>query len=140
MHSTVIQRQLAVVFGVLLASAACSEPQVPGGEITFQNDILDKEYNSFRIDEVITGAGLSGFSRTLTPGGRVTIPLKHISSLRVTRQYKDHAKVYVVECPADFDRKVVIKLIDVHTNRIKGGCVLAKKGERRSGSIQWEKD
>lgn len=124
----------------VLAVAGCSEPQVPGGEITFQNDILDKEYNSFRVDEVVTGAGLSGFSRTLVPGKRVTLPLKHISSMRITRQYQDHAKVYIVECPADFDRKVTIKLIDVHTNRMKGGCVLAKKGERRGGSIQWERE
>lgn len=129
-----------VALALSTSLASCRDEQVPGGSITFQNDILDKEHNAYRIDEVVTTGGLTGFARTLKPGERVTIPHKRITSLRVTRQYADHTKVYRVECPSGFDRRIVVKLIDVHTNRLEGGCYLARRGERRGGAIRWEDD
>ncbi len=125
---------------VLVAAlqTGCSEPTVPGGRVTVRNDILDKEFNSFVVDEVLTSAGAAGFRKVFKPGESATLPMKHITGMRFTRRYPDHSKVYVVKCPEDSNSVVTIKLIDVHTNRMKGGCVLTKKGETRSGSTIWE--
>lgn len=124
---------------VLLLLLACSDPVIKGGSITIKNDIMDKSFNSFIIDGVITNAGAVPFRATLKPGDSVSLPQKHIRALRFTRQYSDHAKVYEVTCPNNFNKKIQVKLIDVHSNRIRGGCVLRRRGVReRGGLTQWE--
>ncbi len=134
-----IDLRLTAVLAALTVGA-CSDPHVTGGRITIRNDILDKEYNSFVVDEVLSGAGATGYRKELRPGDEVTLPFKHITSLRFTRRYADLSRVYIVHCPEDFDRAVTMKLIDVHTNRLHGGCALVKKGELRSGTIHWESE
>ncbi len=124
----------------MLLAAACSDPKVPGGRITIRNDVLDKTYNTFTVDEVMAGGGSAGFRRTLAPGEQVTLPQKNVTSFRVTRRYEDFSRVYVVDCPEGMDRAVMMKLIDIHSNRLGGGCVLAKRGETRGGSTRWEKN
>ena len=122
-----------------LLIAGCSEPYVEGGEIQIRNDLLDKEYNSFQIDSVVAKNGAMPFRKVLKPGEGVTLPFKGVRSLRVIRRYPDHSKVYVVQCPADFDRKVTMKLIDIHSNRLSGGCVLSKRGKQeRGGLTKWD--
>ncbi len=119
----------------------CSDEQTPGGQVTVQNDILDKEFNTFTVDSVTTSSGSTGFRRTLKPGERVTIPHKHITGMRFTRRYKDHSNIYLVSCPSDFNVRTTVKLIDVHTNRLRGGCVLSKFGTlNEAGFMKWEKE
>ncbi|MFN8391507.1 MAG: hypothetical protein U0136_14560 [Bdellovibrionota bacterium] len=129
---------------LLLATAffftTCSEPDVPGGSITIRNDILDKEYNSFVVDDILAGGALTGQRIVLRPGEEVTLEQKGISSLRFTRRYSDHSNIYVVDCPKGFHKAVTMKLIDVHSNRLGGGCKLVRKGESRNGSVTWEKE
>lgn len=133
-----IQKIIASAVLMIFFYIGCSEPDVPGGRITIRNDILDKTYNEFTIDEVIAGGGLAGFRHSLSPGQEVTLPQKHVTSLRITRRYEDFSRVYVVECPPDMHKAVLMKLIDVHSNRLGGGCVLAKRGEIRKGVTRWE--
>lgn len=129
-----------LVLLLFLVPLGCSDPHVPGGKITIRNDIMDKEYNSFIVDDVVSGAGATGFRKEFRPGDEFTLPYKHITALRFTRRYADKSRVYVVHCPEDFDRAITVKLIDVHTNRLHGGCALVKKGELKSGSMQWEQE
>lgn len=120
---------------------ACGDEEVPGGQITLQNDILDKEYNTFTVDGVTTSGGSTAYRKTLKPGERATIPHKHITGMRFTRRYRDHSKIYLVSCPPDFKVKTTVKLIDVHTNRLRGGCVLSKFGTLNEGGfMKWEKE
>ncbi|HMO18612.1 MAG TPA: hypothetical protein PKA63_10240 [Oligoflexia bacterium] len=59
--------------------------------------------------------------------------------MRFIRRYEDHSKVYQVDCPSDFDLVMTIKLIDVHTNRLSGGCRLTKRGKMTGGGlVKWE--
>lgn len=132
-----MKAKLASLAFALLA-AACTEETVPGGEVTIRNDILDKEYNEFTIDQVMTARGNSMFQRTLKPGQQVTIPAKQITSMRFVRRYKDFSRVYVVECPADGNKKITIKLIDIHINKLRGGCALTRRGELRDGFYKWD--
>lgn len=117
---------------------SCSEAKVDGGEVVIRNDILDKDYNQIQVDRIITSRGASGYRKVLKPGDEVRLPFKHIRSLRFTRRYADHSKVYIVACPKDFDRRVTFKLIDVHTNRLAGGCELRKRGRMERGVVDWE--
>ncbi len=123
---------------ILLQVTACGGEKVKGGQITIRNDILDKKYNTFQVDRVITANGSSGFRRLLKPGDEVELPFKWIRSIRFTRRYSDHSKVYVVSCPKGFGEKVQFKLIDVHTNRLGGGCELRKRGRKERGIVDWE--
>lgn len=117
---------------------ACEE-KVPGGEISIRNDILDKEYNSFVIDKLVSKNGALPFKKILRPGDVVVLPYKDIRKMRFSRRYEDHSKVYEVECPTNFDSKITLKLIDVHSNRMGGGCVLRKRGEMSTGGlVKWE--
>jgi hypothetical protein len=118
---------------------ACSGEKVPGGRIVVRNDIMDKEYNSFVVDKVISSRGMTPFSKTLNPGEESLIPFSNIISMRFTRRYEDFSRVYVVRCPRDADTAVTMKLIDVHTNRLAGGCVLEKRGVlNRAGIMKWD--
>ncbi len=125
---------LAAIFGAV----ACGGERVKGGQITVRNDILDKKYNTFIVDRVVTARGATGFRKLLKPGEEAVLPFKAIRSLRFTRRYADHSKVYVVACPKDFGEKVQFKLIDVHTNRLSGGCELRKRGRMERGVVDWE--
>lgn len=119
---------------------SCARSDVPKNQILIRNDILDKEFNSFTIDEVISTAGSTGFRRALKPTEAVLIPHKHVTSLRFTRRYADFSRIYVVKCPADLGQGITVKLIDVHTNRLQGNCKTVKKGEAsHGGAVAWEK-
>ena len=119
--------------------SGCKAPEVPGGQITISNRILDKEYNTFTVDEIRLENGATSYQIRLKPEEDVIIPYKNVRSMRFTRQYKDYAMVYQIECPSGFNSKITIKLIDVHTNKIAGGCKLVKRGKRENGSwTKWE--
>lgn len=113
--------------------------KVMGGRLVIKNDILDKEFNSFFVDSIITAQGIMPYKKFLSPGDRIELPYKKIKKLRFVRQYVDHAKVYTISCPMSLDEEVTIKLIDVHTNRIAGGCFLTQRGVMtKGGVVRWE--
>ena len=120
-------------FGLLLA--ACHNASSDGAMV-IRNDIQDSECNQITIDEVQTSAGKIAFRKILSPGEEVAMPAKIIKRFTVTRNYKDLGKVYVVTCPAKAE-PILIKLIDIHLNRLPGGCILTRVGEKKGGIIRW---
>ena len=131
---------LACCIFAAVSAAGCRTEKIPGGRLVIRNDILDKQFNTFTIDELLTSSGRGDFRKTLRPGDEITVPQKHVLSLRFTRRYEDHSKVYIVRCPEELDEEVRMKLIDVHLNRLSGGCVLSRRGEIRGGTTVWEKE
>ncbi|MCO6430712.1 MAG: hypothetical protein J5J00_07605 [Deltaproteobacteria bacterium] len=103
---------LALLFG------GCSQEKVPDGRILFKNDTLDKSYNKVYI----SGGGVS---RTLGPQEYVILP-RGTTRFSVSRQYKDHTRSYSVECPPLKGSGIRIKMIDIHVNRIAGGCTTVR--------------
>ncbi len=97
-----------------IACAACSGDRAPAGRIMVKNDSQDREFN------VISVSG-GGVSSSLRPGERVTLP-PSTRAFSVQRRYRDYTRSYTVECPAPGTRGIFIKLIDIHVNRIAGGC------------------
>lgn len=131
---------MRLVRSVLLAGILFGSCERGAGnaEVTIRNDIQDSEYNSITIDKITGSSGSSGFSKTLNPGDEVPVPVKGLTSVRFTREYADYARVYVVRCPAK-KPPIVLKLIDVHLNRLPGGCSLIRYGEARGGVTRWIK-
>lgn len=117
----------------------CGNKNSKAGTITIKNDILDKEFNTFVVDELLTQNGLSSSKYVLKPGERVSLKQKRISTMRLLRKYADHSKVYLVRCPDELLEDITIKLIDVHTNRLSGGCSLEKRGVMtKGGFVKWD--
>lgn len=113
-----LSRTIAVC-GLLFLAACAEEPDFPGAGITFKNDIQDASYNMIEVQ----GTSGSWVSARLRPSERLNIPGTAAMNFTFRRRYADHSKVYKVECPAR-TKRIRLKLIDVHLNRMAGGCVL----------------
>ncbi len=111
-------------FLIFLILISCSGEKIVGGKIVIRNDILDKTYNTFIVDQIISKQGSVPYSRVFKPEEELALPVKNLLKMRFRRKYDDHTKVYLVSCPQDMDQAITIKLIDVHLNRMAGGCVL----------------
>ena len=94
--------------------SGCSNDKPPPGRILVKNDSLDSSYN------VISVSG-GGILTSLKPGERVILPAS-TKTFSVERRYKDYTRSYSVSCPPTQPEGVFIKLIDIHVNRIAGGC------------------
>jgi hypothetical protein len=94
--------------------SACSGDTAPPGQIKVKNDSRDREYN------VISVSG-GGASASLAPGQFLILP-KGTRSFSVERRYEKFTRYYSVSCPPLKGDGIVVKLIDIHVNRIRGGC------------------
>ena len=104
---------LLVVFALLCLSG-CFGEKPPPGRIVVKNDSLDSSYNVITV----SGGGMLG---SLKPGERMILPAG-TRTFSVERRYKEYIRSYSVSCPALGDKGVFVKLIDIHVNRIAGGC------------------
>lgn len=86
------------------------------------NDSQDSEYNVIQVSG-------HGKRYTLAPGEEGLFP-KGTTSLSWSRKYKDYTRYYQVRCPSSLEKGIRIKLIDVHLNRIAGGCETIDAGKR----------
>ena len=102
-----------ILFSVLTL-LACSADKPPPNRIMVKNDSQDRAFN------VISVSG-GGSTVSLKPGERTVLPAS-TRTFSVQRRYKDYTRSYSVECPAPGPRGIFIKLIDIHVNRIAGGC------------------
>ncbi len=99
----------------LVALVSCdSFISPPAGQILVKNDSQDREYNIVKLSA-------SGVSYTLKPGDSELLP-KGVTKISFSRAYKDHTKQYTIKCPDQLTKGIMIKLIDVHTGRLPGGC------------------
>jgi hypothetical protein len=79
-----------------------------------KNDSQDRDFNVVQVSG-------GGRSYALRPGEFALLP-GGTRAITFSRQYRDHTKTYQVECPSRLTRGITIKLIDVHLDRIAGGC------------------
>ena len=110
-----------LLVGLTCCCIACTSESVPTGAILVKNDSLDSSYN------VITVSGGGTFA-SLRPSERVILP-KGTTTFSVERRYKDYTRSYSVQCPPHRPKGIAIKLIDIHVNKMPGGCktVFARK-------------
>ena len=103
------------LLGVCFLSGCESSP--PNGRIRIRNDIQDESYN------IVSVSG-GGASYRLKPGEFALMP-RGTTTMYWSRAYKDYTRSYTVECPRLDERKsgIILKMIDVHLNRMAGGCV-----------------
>ena len=110
-------------------------------EITMRNDLSDEDKGHIiRIEGVRSTAGQKNYRVTLNPGDSVTIPGKNITGFTAVRQYDTYAKKYEVTCPGRTDVAVKTKLIDIHLDKMSGGCTLMRVGRSTpGGGTVWQK-
>jgi hypothetical protein len=94
--------------------SGCFGEKPPPGRIVVKNDSLDSSYNVINV----SGGGMLG---SLKPGERMILPAG-TRTFSVERRYREYIRSYSVSCPALGDKGVFVKLIDIHVNRIAGGC------------------
>lgn len=108
--------------GVAMFAAGCLGDSVPDGRILIKNDSQDREFN---VISVLGG----GMYSILRPGERVLLP-PGTQSFTAQRRYETFTRRYSVWCPKLEGDGIVIKMIDMHSNRMPAGCktVSASKG------------
>jgi len=129
---TVIQ----ILLIILLLEGCKSEHR--NSELTLRNDIQDEDFNQIVIDQIQTPARRHPERYTLAPGQELSLPHSKVIKFRVSRAYKDHSKLYEVTCPPKKPPGSIIKLIDIHLNRMSAGCILTKAGQARGGLTTWQ--
>jgi|GEM_PF-2791041 hypothetical protein len=112
----------SVVMFFTLGLFGCLGERVPDGQILVKNDSQDREFNVIAV----YGNGAYG---VLKPGERMLLP-PNTRSFSASRRYATYTRRYSVACPKLEGPGIVIKMIDMHTNRMPAGCktVSASKG------------
>lgn len=112
---------LATLVITVIAFAGCGTDRPPPERIMLKNDSQDREFN------VITVSGGGAFA-SLRPGEKFILP-RGTREFSVQRRYRDYTRSYTVQCPSVRKDGVFVKLIDIHVNRIAGGCktIIASK-------------
>jgi hypothetical protein len=107
---------------IMMWVVGCLGERVPDGQILVKNDSQDREFN------VIAVYG-NGAYAVLKPGERMLLP-PNTRSFSASRRYASYTRRYSVACPKIEGAGIVIKMIDMHTNRMPAGCktVSASKG------------
>jgi hypothetical protein len=115
-HRSLSKNSLLIILFTLFFILGCERP-APAGRIRIRNDIQDSTYNVINV----SGGG-AGFR--LKPGETALMP-RGTTTMYWSRAYKDYTRSYTVECPRLDPSKsgITVKMIDVHLNRIAGGCV-----------------
>jgi hypothetical protein len=104
----------ALLLAIVFTFSACGSDRPPDDRIMVKNDSQDSSYN------VITVSGGGKFA-SLKPGEKLILPAG-TKNFSVERRYKDYTRSYSVTCPPIKGRGILVKLIDIHVNRIAGGC------------------
>lgn len=117
--STAKTAALRVVANVLLPLffaflIGCQGDRPPDGRIIVKNDSQDRSFNTITV----SGGGALG---SLKPGEKLVLPAG-TTTFSVERRYRDYTRSYAVSCPPISGRGILVKLIDIHVNRIAGGC------------------
>ncbi|MEN9846820.1 MAG: hypothetical protein RIS36_1967 [Pseudomonadota bacterium] len=110
---TIILRALSVPL-ICMGVLGCLGENVPDGQILVKNDSQDREFN------VIAVYG-NGAYAVLKPGERMLLP-PNTRYFSASRRYATYTRRYSVACPKIAGAGVVIKMIDMHTNRMPAGC------------------
>jgi hypothetical protein len=98
----------------LASFVGCQGDSPPDGRIMVKNDSQDRSYNTITV----SGGGAFG---ALKPGEELILPVG-TKTFSVERRYRDYTRSYSVSCPPLSGRGILVKLIDIHVNRIAGGC------------------
>jgi hypothetical protein len=99
----------------LFSLAACDLiTPVPAGRIRFKNDLSGEEYSTIRVSAGGRTTVLKAGAGELLPSGTTDISVSY-QGPKALRQYR-------VQCPRLLTSGITIRLIDIHSNRIAGGC------------------
>lgn len=108
--------------------------------VTVINDLREDEPgHTLKVDYVRLRGVVLPIRIEVAPRSSVLVTKRDISSLRITRIYDRKRLVFEVSCPVGKAEEVQLKLLDVWSNRMPGGCRLTRKGTWKPGTgTRWE--
>lgn len=111
----VVAVKAAALSGLAIILSSCDAfVSVPRGRIRVKNDLSGSEYSSYSV----SGGGASYFLRA---GESAILPARTYG-FSISYQARDGNRSYRVQCPTNSKLGITVRLIDVHTDRISGGC------------------
>ncbi len=100
---------------LVLALAGCDAfVRVPEGRIRIKNDFSGSQFSTFRVSG-------GGASYSLKAGEAALLPMG-TTSISFNYPGRDGQRSYRVQCPGGKRSGFTIKVLDVHSNRLPGGC------------------
>lgn len=113
MQHLVIKTLVIVLITSFLTSCDSLTP-VPKGRIRIKNNLSGKEYSTYTVSG-------GGASKTLTAGESFIFPPRTYD-FSISYRARDGYRSYRVHCPSDSSLGMTVRLIDIHSNKIGGGC------------------
>ena len=110
-------------------------------ELTIVNDIKKYEQNRIlKIENAISvEAPKTKINFKINPGEEKAITKGNVRSFVISRAFSRHKIKYDILCPKDIKGKHQVNLVQIHNNKIPGGCKLARTGHRaKIGGMSWE--
>ena len=80
----------------------------------------------------------SKFSSAVHPGKTIQVTRGNVTSFLVVWPFERHKLKYEVICPADKPGSATVTLVQIHDNKLPGGCEVSRMGHwsKRAG-IKW---
>ena len=116
MQSTLLNLtiKISVALATVLLASCDTFSSVPSGRIRIKNKLSGEEYSTYTVSG-------GGRSYTLSAGEEALLP-SGTYYFSVNYPARDGNRSYQVQCPSDSKLGITVALIDVHSNRIAGGC------------------
>ena len=110
-------------------------------ELTIVNDLKEYEQNrTLKIENAISvEAPKRKINFKLNPGEEKAITKGNVRSFVLSRNFTRHKIKYDVLCPKNAKGKHLVNLVQIHDNKIPGGCKLTRTGHRaKIGGMSWK--
>ena len=118
------RRFLYIGLALVFLSACDVFERVPAGRIKIKNDFGGEKWSTIDVAARGSRYRLKARESVLLPRGTTLINFSYQGP-------KEHRQ-YTVECPEVLEQGIVIKLIDVDSGRISGGCRTVSAQRRKS--------
>jgi len=116
-------KTLLIILSISLLTACEMFTSVPTGRIRIKNDLSGPEFSRYSV----SGGGMS---RSLAAGEAVLLPVGTYN-FSINYRARDGNRSYRVQCPSNSKLGITIRLIDVHSDRMSGGCATVGGSHRR---------
>jgi hypothetical protein len=127
-----LSRGLSLLAGIFIVAALHLSFTSSAGAIELQlrNTFKEKEPGSILMIENArsTEAPDNKIQFKIMPGDTKSITAGNVIAFTLTRVFADHKLKYEVSCPAEAKGVYKITLIDVHDEKLPGGCKVVRTG------------
>lgn len=110
-------------------------------ELTIMNDLNIRDEGSvLQVDKAYSReSGKSPVKFEIRPGEHKRVTQGNVVSFIMTRIFPRHKLMYEIHCPKARDGQEVVTLLEIHENKLPGGCKVVRTGHRgKHSGMVWE--